>query len=439
MNSDAVISPQTIKEGVVTITIVEGTVAEINITGTDHLNPNYVKDRLELAIGTPLDLNELLEALRLLQIDPVIENISAELARGVRPEASILNVTVTEANTFDLSAFANNGRSPSVGSFRRGVSLYHGNVFGLADKFNFAWANTDGSDSFDGSYAIPINARNGEIILTAGYRDTEIIEEPFNRLDILGDSVYYELTYRQPIVQSATKEFALGLTFSRQESSTEVLDTPFPLSRGADEEGETKISAIRLFQEYIKRNPRDVFALRSQFNIGVDVFDASDEEGFPDSNFLSWRGQGQYVRLLDRDTLFVVRTEIQLATDELLALEQFSLGGFNSVRGYRQDFLLTDNAFFASAEVRIPLLRAPEVEGLLQIIPFIDFGVGWNNGIIPDPDPNAIAGIGVGLQWQMGDRLDARIDFGVPLTDTNIEERTWQENGIYFNINYKLF
>ena len=135
----------------------------------------------------------------------------------------------------------------------------------------------------------------------------------------------------------------------------------------------------------------------------------------------------------------MLRSELQLAANELLPLEQFSLGGFNTVRGYRQDFLLTDNAMFVSAEARFPILRVSEGAGVLQIVPFIDFGFGWNHGDLPNPEPNVLAGVGAGLQWQMGERMNARFDWGIPLTDMNIEERTWQENGLYFSINYQLF
>lgn len=65
-------------------------------------------------------------------------------------------------------------------------------------------------------------------------------------------------------------------------------------------------------------------------------------------------------RLLAPDTLLLVRGDVQLSTTSLVPLEQFSLGGFQNVRGYRQDLLLSDNGAFASAEVRLPILRLPD-------------------------------------------------------------------------------
>ncbi len=117
------------------------------------------------------------------------------------------------------------------------------------------------------------------------------------------------------------------------------------------------------------------------------------------------------------------------------------MGGLYSVRGYRQDALLTDNGIFASAEVRLPILRVESVKGVLQVGPFVDCGIGWNDADnpVPTPDPNTLVGVGLGWRWQMGDNFTARFDWGIPLTDVEGGDRTWQENGFYFSINYSPF
>lgn len=232
----------------------------------------------------------------------------------------------------------------------------------------------------------------------------------------------------------------MGLTASRQESQTRVFGEQVPLSPGADDNGETRITALRFFQQYTQRSPQQVFALRSQLSAGIDALNATTNDDPPDSQFLSWRGQAQYVRLLAPETLLLVRSDVQLATKALVPLEQISLGGLRSVRGYRQDLLLTDSGVFASAEVRLPILRVSSVQGVLQVTPFIDFGVGWNNSADrPDIDTNTLIGVGLGLQWQMGNNFSARFDWGTPLTEVDFGDRTLQEQGLYFSVDYSPF
>ncbi|RUR83005.1 hypothetical protein PCC6912_23790 [Chlorogloeopsis fritschii PCC 6912] len=444
INSGAVIpANQTLsKQGaIVKVEIIEGGIEEIKVTGTRRLNSSYIRNRIALGTSKPLNRNRLLEALQLLQLNPLIKNLSAELSAGSRPELSLLEVTVQEADSFWTEFFVDNGRVPSVGSFRRGIVINEENLSGLGDRFNFQYTNTDGSNTYDLSYTLPFNPRNGTITIAGGKTDTDVIEPPFDRIDITGDSFYLDFGVRQPIVQTPTQELALGLTFSRQQSQTKLLGEDFPLSAGAEDNGETRISAVRFIQEYTQRSPQQVFAVRSQFSLGVGWFNATVNEEPPDSRFFSWRGQGQYVRLLAPDTLLVLRSDLQLAARTLVPLEQFALGGLQSVRGYRQDRLLTDNGFFTSAEVRFPVLRVNEVQGLLQVVPFVDFGVGWNDSDSPspDPDPNTLIGAGLGLLWQMGNNFNARLDYGIPLVSADDSDRTLQEQGLYFSINYSPF
>ncbi|MEH2150974.1 ShlB/FhaC/HecB family hemolysin secretion/activation protein [Nostoc sp.] len=441
ITSGAYIPPQTIQSGVVKIQVVEGKLEDILVTGTQRLNPNYVRSRLAIATSPPLNRQRLLEALQLLQLNPLIQNVTAELSAGSRTGTSLLEVKINEAKTFSSQIVLDNGRSPSVGSFRRRLQLNEANLLGLGDALGIAYTNTDGSNSFDASYTLPLNPKNGTLIFNYGITSSHVIEPPFNVLDIQSDSRYYELTFRQPIVQTPTQEFALGLTASRRESEASYIDIerlPFP-GLGADEQGRTRVSALRFFQEWTSRNSREVIALRSQFSLGIDVLSPTINQNPPDSRFFAWQGQAQWARLLAPETLFLLRLNTQLASRTLLPLEQFGLGGQDSIRGYRQDYLLTDNGTFVSAEVQVPILRLPQINSTLQVVPFVDFGVGWNSSGRENPDPNTLAAVGLGLRWSQGDRFTVRLDWGIPLVSVNSNERTLQENGLYFSLLYNPF
>lgn len=425
---------------VVTVRVVEGGIEEIEITGLKKLRTGYVRSRIERGIAQPLEREELLEQLQILQLDPLIQNISAELAAGTRPENSILELSVTEADPFYTEFFTDNARAPSVGSWRRGIRFTEGNLFGFGDRLGGEYVNTEGSNAVDLSYSIPITARNTTIDIRGGVTSTEVVEEPFDRAEILGDSFNFEFGVRQPVYRTPITEIAVGLSGTRQESNTEVLGQNFQLSPGADENGETRISALRFTQDYTRRTLQDVFALRSQFSVGLDILDSStNEDPIPDSRFFAWRGQGQYVRRLGQDNLLLLRSDLQFATSSLVPLEQFSVGGIQSVRGYRQDALLTDNGFFTSAEVHLPVYQTQSRQSSLSLAPFLDLGVGWNDNSDENLDENFLLGLGLGLQWQTGDSFNARLDYGIPLTDVEDNDNTLQEDGIYFSVNYSPF
>ena len=199
---------------------------------------------------------------------------------------------------------------------------------------------------------------------------------------------------------------------------------------------------MRFFQEWTKRSRQTAFFARSQFSLGIGAFDSTINSSGPDSRFFSWQGQFLWLHPLIGATTLLLRTDVQLAPLPLVALEQFGLGGATTVRGYRQDTFLTDNGFLFSAEVHVPVKIGESSQ--LQIIPFIDVGTAWNNSakkLTDTSQSGTIASLGLGIQYQLGERVYARLDWGIPLMtiENNSTSNTWQENSIYFNLRYQPF
>uniref|UniRef100_UPI00286D66D1 ShlB/FhaC/HecB family hemolysin secretion/activation protein n=1 Tax=Chamaesiphon sp. VAR_48_metabat_135_sub TaxID=2964699 RepID=UPI00286D66D1 len=345
VTSGAIVPPQTIgkADGIVQIQVIEGRIESIQVKGNSRLNAEYVRSRIARYTGKPLQQQQLLTGLQLLRLNPLINNVRAELAAGLQPGSSILTVEIGEAPIWYSQISVDNHRSPSAGTDRRQVQVRNSNVFGWGDSASVGYTNTNGSNGIDLNYQTPLNPQNTRLSISYGSSSSRVIEFPFNALDIQSNSNYYEASIQHPIIQTPTQELEVGLIISNRQSQAQLLDNiPFP-SPGADLNGQTRLSAVRLVQSYTQRNDREVFAARSQFSVGVDAFGATINSQAPDSRFFAWRGQAQYVKLLAPDSILLVRGDVQLADRAMLPLEQFGLGGVDSVRGYRQDALLADN------------------------------------------------------------------------------------------------
>ncbi len=430
------------RNGVVKIQIVEGRVEDIVITGLNRLEPNYVRNRIGLGTQQPLKIDRLLDRLQLLQQDPLIASISAELVTGKTVGTSDIQVKVTEAPTRRAGVSVINNRTPSIGEIQGQVSLTENNLFGIGDSVSLAYGLTEAGNILDFNYAVPLNPMNGTLRVQYNRSNSRVIEDPFRPLDIKANAQDVALTYRQPIIQTLPQELALGLTINQRESNIDYLPSGgtrlgFP-APGANSSGQTKVTAARFFQDYTTRNTQQVLALRSQVSIGLNALGATVNPSAPDGQFLSWRGQAQYVRNLAPDQLLVLKLDSQLADRPLVPLEQITFGGQDTVRGYRQDLLLGDNGLLASAELRFPIFSTPgnSNKQLLQIVPFLDLGVAWSNAGTPTGSPNTIASGGLGLRYQSGNSLLAKLDYGIPLTTFNNNRRTIQEQGLYFSLSY---
>ncbi|MEG4491206.1 ShlB/FhaC/HecB family hemolysin secretion/activation protein [Microcoleus sp. D3_18_C4] len=440
ITSRAVLPPQTITAGVVQIQVIEGKLARIEVEGTKRLNPSYIRSRIRLGAGMPLSTASLEDQLRLLRVDPLFDNVEASLRAGDNEGESILIVRISEANPFQPTFSIDNYSPPSVGSERLGVSLRHRNITGNGDELAGAYYRSLGdSDVFDFSYRVPLNAMNGTLQLRAAPNRNSIVQAPFDTFDISGKSHLFEVSYRQPLRRTPIEEFALSAGFTYQTGRTFVAGEPTPFGIGPDSNGVTTTSAIKLGQDYIRRDPQGAWALRSQFTIGTSLFDATQNEGSdPDGQFLSWLGQVQRVQRLNDKHLLILQSDLQLSANSLLPSQQFVIGGGQSLRGYRQNVRSGDNGFRVSIEDRITLQRDASGNPKLQLAPFLDAGTVWNVANNPNTLTNQtfLAGLGLGVIWEPIQRVNLRVDYAFPLVRISDKGDNLQDNGIYFNIIY---
>ncbi|QIR40035.1 ShlB/FhaC/HecB family hemolysin secretion/activation protein [Tolypothrix sp. PCC 7910] len=445
LTSRAIVAEQTITDGVVKIQVIEGSLEKIEIKGTRSLNPGYVRSRVNLAVGKPLRVNKIEEQLQLLKQDPLFTSVEAILTPGTNVGQSILTVRVQEANTISGNIGVDNYSSAAVGSPRFGGAISDRNVSGLGDEFSASYYRsiTGGSNSLDFSYRLPANAMNGAVQLRYSLSDSKITQAPFSELNITGDNQLYEISYRQPLVRTPREEFALSLGFALQNGRNTYIfnGIRMPIGTGSDSEGKTRTRVLKFGQDYIKRDVEGAWALRSQFSFGLDLFDATiNSDSIPDGSFFSWLGQIQRVQRLGRDNLLIAQADIQLTPDSLLSAQQFSLGGGQSLRGYRQNARTGDNGFRISLEDRIAILRDHAGLPNLQLAPFIDMGAVWNAANNPNQLPNQtfLASAGLGLLWEPIPRLLMRCDYAFPFIDLSDRTQDMQDQGFSFSVNYSF-
>lgn len=185
---------QDIASGVVQIQVVEGELEGISILGLERLQTVYVRSRIARLTGKPLNQKRIEEALQLLQLDPVIERVNAELTAGSTPGGNILQVTITESPPFHAGVNFANNQSPSVGSEQGSVFIAHDNLLGFGDKFSAEYAGSEGLDIYNINYSIPFNALDGTIGVRYSNSASRIIESEFRDLDIRSEAETLLLT-----------------------------------------------------------------------------------------------------------------------------------------------------------------------------------------------------------------------------------------------------
>ncbi len=427
-NSGAFIPPQKMLDGDITIKIIEGTLVGIEIRGLSRLDEKYIKSRLP-SIEKPLNINQLLNSLARLKKNSLIKDLSAEV-KVQDIGKNILLVEVKEANPIATTLTLTNGYSPSVGEFGGNISFTHNNLLGKGDRFNINSSLTDGLNRIGASYSILVNKLDGRITFEYNTANVENIEEEVEELGIEADYDFFAVEFKQPIIVTPAENFTLGTRIEIVESETFVLDgeLSFPFVEGLPD-GESKITTLQFFQEYARGGSSSYFAIFSQFNVGIDVFDATRTEAGIDGIAWFWQGDVQHFKSLDknRNVLLVSRLAAQLTPDKLLPLQQATIGGISTVKGYRSNLTLGDNILFGTTELRFILVKDEKL-GSISIIPFVDFGTVWNNDR-ETPGSNTFVSTGLGLRYRLREIVEFRINYAVPLVEatgfgaTDTEER----------------
>jgi hemolysin activation/secretion protein len=473
ITSGALLPDQDVASGVIQFQIVEGRLKEIDLRGNHWFRSWWLRNQLRRAAGQPVNFNDLKVGLQLLRQNPTISRVNGELKPGVEPGESILDVSVKDEQPFRFGFTVSNTRPPSVDEGLGELYLTDVNLTGHNDPLDLHWGlarwtkegaiNYAGFDNVSGTYEFPITPWDTTLSVHASKLDSSVVDETFAALGITSETKQYGVALHQPVYKTLRDTVTVSLAADWEQSETFLLGEPFTLEPGAID-GKANIFATRLTLDWTNRSQVHVLALRSVFNLGLHAFGSTraepvatsgaSSEGLdpevPDSQFFSWVGQAQYVRrIFDtpawrdkpdeygwnilRETTLVLRVNAQLSNRPLLSLEQFSIGGMQSVRGYRENQLLRDDGVFASAEARVPIWLAKDKTPIVSLAPFFDFGDGWNSDKL-NKSYQTIYSAGVGLLVNATRHAQVTVYWGHPFVDFHEEKVSLQDYGLHFSV-----
>ncbi|MBW1645649.1 MAG: ShlB/FhaC/HecB family hemolysin secretion/activation protein, partial [Deltaproteobacteria bacterium] len=447
INSGAVIPDQEVKDGIIRVQIVEGRLTAIEVQGNRWFADGFLKRRLALGVEQPLNIEALQRRLQLLQQQPLIERLHGALKPGPAPGESVLLVQVEEQQPFEITLGFDNYQSPTVGAEEGWVTIADRNLFGYGDALSLGYGASEGAEpQWDFSYTLPFTAYDTTLILRCRKNKFKVVESPFDSLNVETKSEIYSLGIRQPVYRSLNHEVALSLVGEHSRDRTYLLGERFSFYPG-EENGKAIVTALRFAQEWVYHTQKQVIAARSQFSFGLDTLHATTNSGdTPDGRFLAWLGQFQWARVVSPwDIQLLWRTDLQLANDSLLPLEQIAIGGRYSVRGYRENQLVRDQGLIASLEARIPLVQHAVWAEYLQLVPFVDYGRGWNRDL-DTPPVKHISSVGLGLRWAASWRRapltlrpQLEVYWGIPLRDVDNPDNDLQDDGLHLQFTLSCF
>ncbi|HYK90198.1 MAG TPA: ShlB/FhaC/HecB family hemolysin secretion/activation protein [Acidobacteriota bacterium] len=444
VNSGVVIPDQEVVNGVVVLKEVRGKLVRIDVSGNGRLRAGYIRKRIEAAAEEPLRVENLQRSLELLQQDPLIQQVNAQLVPSLHAGEAELKVAVKRTKPFQVAIGSDNQGSASTGGERGTLSMSCMNVTGLGDVFSSDVGLSGGRWMGSAVYSIPVNSRGTAIQASFALDHARIIEEPFKEIDIKSRTMRGGLSVLQPWLRDPSRSLVSTVGIEKKHSESTLLGFPFSFSPG-DHDGKSDTTVINVGLEYTARTRNHVLAARGSLRRGLDLFNATINDQGTDGRFTAFMGQFQYaqrVPTLTSELLF--RASAQIAADPLLAVEKMPIGGLNTVRAYRENQFVRDNGVAASMEWRVPVYPKGAGEGSfkplnLRVAPFVDYGRAWDvEDRLLTSHASDIYSAGVGLLWNPIAGFRADVYWGHPFKKTVGRGNDLQDKGWHFTAHYRI-
>ena len=364
INSGAVIDATNLRDGVLSITIVEGRLRRIKVNLCDktghcrarggYLKPDYISQRLA-AGGTdqPLKADQLQQAFQLLLEDHNLSHLNARLVPGAAPGDAELDVDASEEPRQSVTAVIASDRSPAVGDTRAGIGGNFAPELIAGDQVTSQIGRTEGLTDGALSYKAPLTANNLDLLLYAQGSSAKILSRPLNALDAVSRSVYFGGGLSYPLIALPGRSLVLSSNIDLMHVETSLLNQAYSFSPGAVN-GVTQYVASRTNLTYTYFSNVSSYVL----NLGITGGLHGDRNATGvDTHFVYADLSGSFItRLNNLNHRLILKADARLTGSRLYATESFVIGGSESVRGYRQNALIGDSGYWASVEYQIPLV-----------------------------------------------------------------------------------
>ena len=410
----AYLAPQTIRQGAVHISLMEGKTGKVDIRGNRTTREDYIRDRLDLKEGETANISHINK--KLLRFNATNDvQLRISMKAGETYGTTDYVITAAEPQQYIFGLFSDNAGSKTSGLYRGGVFWQDKSLTGNRDSLMMTSVFSKGTKSFGASYSSPINTSGTKLGVNYSTNSVHIIDGPLEPLDVRGHSYAYSFSLTQPLVTSEKVKSEIGLDYGYQNSKTDFMRMPWV---------DDTVRGASLFFDQINYGRTTIFYQRHAYRFGNynnNISDTMDRFGKYVMNML-------YQRVFSAGQTLIVRAEGQLSSSNYLpSAEQFYIGGMYSVRGYTESLLGGDSGVSGSIEYSLPM----SPDKMTSAYFFLDAGRVWGANVWGD---ESLAGAGFGIKSTIGDHVSLNIGMGFPLIN-KVNEEEQSHARVHFSLN----
>lgn len=438
--AQAFIPAQDVVDGVVKVQVLEGRLSDVVVEGNRYYSAAALQRPFAPLLGAPIDKDTLESALLTLTNYPGVTAFGV-LGAGHEVGSSQLTLRVQSEDRFGLDTAIDNYGSQFAGEFRGQLIFTYNDPLGRADRLQLIGLyaiDPDDSDDTHGlygglDYEIPLFSPRDSLRFLHLTNAYNVGADANNRIatDTEGETRVDEVGYRHDFPRTRLGSTSVGLAFNVKRS--EFKAPPATLY-------EDNLTTARLDAQWDRVDTRwhGMNRLAFSYTHGFkDLLDSLDDyEGSVAGAASRFGASGEFDKLslrmqrmqrLSQNASLMIRIDGQYSSDPLVSLEQFSLGGPDSVRAYSVSEELAEKGGVASLELSFnapgfanrPAFGSYSWGQVLQLAVFADYAYGEHNEPLLGSQQQSVelSGAGAGVQLNVPGSMFLRVDVATPLSN----------------------
>ena len=423
---DVFVPEQEITKGVVQLMVVEARVGEVKVEGLKWFSDDLIRDIVRVQSGDVIHASSLLEDVDYVNMNPF---------RFVRPvlepgkQFGTTDVVFDAKDRFPMRFYAGyedtGSRATGLERYFAGFNL--GNVFGRGHEVGYQYTTNRRFHGFgihSAYWRIPL-ANRDTLAFYGNYADYDVDS---NNTDLSSINWMAHLRYITPLPSrhNLRHEMELGFDFRRANNDLQVggntvyddyIDVAqFAFQYGGrhkDRLGDTSFTLNAYW------SPTDKLITSHQSKPKYQAIRAGSSPEYVYGHMTVER-----VWVLPKDWSIFNRVTAQATNKRLPPTEQLGMGGYNTVRGFDERDVNSDQGVMATFELRTPQLdlgiadKAKNIPSYLQFLAFCDYGYARNRGFSANErKTDDMLSVGAGVRVRISDNVHLRVDYGHKLED----------------------
>lgn len=414
---------QDITNGVVKVLVVKAKLGKIDVKGAKYRKDKKVLEKIQARSHKEIDYYQLLSDLSWVNRDPYID---AHIILQPGDVFGYTNLVINVEDRFPCSAYVGYENTGNLigGNTRYFAGFDFGNLLNSENLFRYQFITSSSTSRW--------YAHTGNVILRTPWKNILDLYGAYNQAMGINDEIIngsgkaWKVTgnYIIPINFSFMEsDLFFGYEFKRTDNflnfgDTFLFDDFFDISQfKVGYEGMiSSIGAMRTFGIHLYYSPGKM----TKYNRS-GIFE--EQRLGAKANYVYIVGHfGQSLKT-NKGFYWIFDMKMQVSSAKLLPLEEFSLGGMYTVRGYDENEVVGDIGLLLKNELRAPpIIIGFRKELSLQPLLFVDFGAIWEaDQSIIRQNSTVLGSIGPGVRIQISEKLVGRIDYGLQLHEIDRE------------------